>query len=247
MEYTFKLKHLEELISSDPDYPKIMAEVCGYNNNWIGRKWVFVWKFRQAYALMQKYKNLSPKGVEENPNCNIKRPQNIDNISFMAMMDLQRLSTSNSEDPSFLLAEMIAKACYGENVEGDYDSTSEKYLEFREKVLDEPLLDMLGLFNWIDKDLNRSTEFWTQKFAEVHVEDKDFQMAGGDRLDAFNVINTIKTICNDFNLTYEQAWQMSYSLTQVNSLAKATTAYVQEQMREIKEARMKRQREQKNY
>ena len=118
---TFRLKHLAELLSPQPDYPKVMTEVCGYNNNWLGRKWVFVWKFRQAYRLIKEYQDVHPRKVEENPNCPIKRPKSIDHITFIAMLDIQSLLSNAGEknDITGLFIDLITKSCYSANNEDE--------------------------------------------------------------------------------------------------------------------------------
>ena len=74
----------------------------------------------------------------------------------------------------------------------------------------------------------------------VHVEDKDFEQAGGNRMSQFNVINTIKMLCRDFNCTDSEAWQKSYALSQTNSYEAASRNFTQDQMRMLKEVKMKR-------
>lgn len=241
---SFKLKHLPELISGRPDYSKIMAEVCGYKNNWIGRKWVFVWKFRQAYRLVKEAQDINPNTVEENPDCEIKRPNSIDHIPFVAMLDIQSLlsNAGNNDNTTQLIIELIAKSSYSSNCDGDYNSSSDQYKDFRKRVEDMPLADAFGLYNWIDKQLDESVQFWNQKFFGVQVDDQDFELAGGAILNNFNVINTIKSICADFNITEKEAWQVSYSMVQTNSLAKATERFIQDRMRVQKESRMRQQR-----
>lgn len=241
---TFRLKHLAELISPKPDYAKIMTEVCGYKNNWLGRKWVFVWKFKQAYSMVKEYREVSPKKVKENPDCKIKRPKSIDHIPFVAMLDIQSLlsNAGNNDDITDLFTELIAKSTFSSNRDEDYNSSSEEYKVFREEISNMPLLDALGLYNWIDEQLETSVQFWNKKFFEVQIDDQDFDQAGGAILNNFNVVNTIKSVCNDFNIPEDKAWQMSYAMVQTNSLAKATERFVQDRMRIQKEARMKQQR-----
>ena len=220
-----------------------MSEVCGFRNNWIGRKLVFAWKVKEAYQILGEYKKLKPKQVEENPNCEILRPSNVDHISFMAMMDIQsHLSKAADLDESVMIGELIAKVCFSENHKVDYDTTSSEFINFREKVLNQPLVDMLGLFNWIDNSIDESAEFWNQKFLEVEVEDIDLDTAGGNSLNSFNVINSIKQICNDFNIPLASAWQISYAMSQTNSLAKASERFIQDRMRILKESRMRASR-----
>ncbi len=243
MNKDFKLKHLVELLKPTPDITLIMTDVCGFRNNWIGRKFVFTKKVKEAYKVLEDFKTLEPKKVLENPDCKILRPSNIDHITFMAMLDTQsHLSKGGDGGESYMIGELIAKVCFSENYNVDYDTSSKEFIEFREKVLNQPLLDMLGLFNWIDEALEDSTTFWNQRFLEVEVEDIDLDTAGGGSLSSFNVVNSIKQICNDFNLTLKDAWQISYTMSQTNSLAKASERFIQDRVRILKESKMKASR-----
>ncbi len=125
----------------------------------------------------------------------------------------------------------------------DYDRESQEFQEFREKVLDSNLVDMLGLFNWVNSVVEESQARWAEAFFKVEVADPDYVQAGGDRMNQFNIINTIKNTCVDFNIPYKEALQMPYGMTQVNSLAKATQGHIQHLMTKSIERRMKMQRE----
>lgn len=239
-----RLKDLDNVTQQDVNYSVIMKEVLGFNNYWIGRKAVFKKKFMEAYHLVKYMQNVNPKLQEYTEKCGIKKPSSIDNISFKAMMELQA-TLNNGGDKSIqdVMIEVITIACYSENIEGDYLSDSDEYTRFRKRVSESPMIHMFGLYNWIDESLTRSNTDWEQKFLSVQVEDKDYELAGGHRMSQFNVINTIKCLCQEFNCTYDSAWQMSYALTQVNSYEKASRNYTQDQMRKIKEVKMKRERD----
>lgn len=239
-----RFKHLEGLTSGKPDYVGIMVDVLGFNNRRLGRRRVFNWKFKQAFNLVEQMKTIDIKKVEENPDCKIKRPSNVDNISYMAMMEIQTLSLSEGTLIDSM-AELITKVCYCEYTDKDYSSESKEYADLKTRVLNSPMLDAIGLYNWITKALEDSNKLWSTRFFEVEVSDPDYDNAGGQIMAQFNVINTIKAICNDFNVDFDKAWQMSYGIVQSNSLAKATANYVQEQMRKIKEAKMRSERGQK--
>ena len=101
---------------------------------------------------------------------------------------------------------------------------------------------MFGLYNWIVRNLTTSAEDWNKRFFSVEVSDQDYETAGGHRMAQFNVITTIKSICEDFNLPFKEAWQLSYNLIQTNSYAKATQNHIQDQMRILKEGKMNAKR-----
>ena len=100
----------------------------------------------------------------------------------------------------------------------------------------------MGLFNWITKSLEESITMWNDRFSSVALDDPDYDQAGGDRMGQFNVVNTIKGICNDFNLPFEKAWLMSYNLVQTNNYSQATASRIQDDLRIYKEAKLKAQR-----
>ena len=73
----------------------------------------------------------------------------------------------------------------------------------------------------------------------VEVPNEDVKKAGVGRMNQFSVLSTIKTMCADFNCTYDEAWQMSYAISQTNSYSKATYDHIHENLRILKEHQMK--------
>lgn len=237
-----KFKHLQGIVDQKADYTEIMTETLGFKNNWLGRKWTFMWKFKQCHLLIKQIEKLEPKGIMYSDDCEIKHPRNIDNISFRAMMEMQALLGNPGERKTTeLMTEMIAIACFESNVHKSvkYDSDSKQYQSFKWRIGESSLVEMLGLYNWVSDALDRSSSLWDQRFFNVHVEDKDYEMAGGSSMNSFNIILTLKCVCRDFNVDIEEAWNQSYAMVQTNSLASATQNYIQDQMRIIKEAKMR--------
>lgn len=242
-----KLKHLSLISASTPNYKEIMTEVMGYKNNWFTRKFQFINKFKTAYLLTNEVRDVDPLKLEwQEKTCPIEKPKNVDFISFQAMMELQALLGEGANEENMLQAitQSIAIVCYCENNEGDYISNGQEFEDFKNKILNYSFKEMFGLYNWIVKDIQRSQDQWNERFFSVEVEDKDYQQAGGSRMAQFNVINTVKSICEDFNLPFKEAWQLSYNLVQTNSYSKATQNQIQDNMRQIKEARMQSSRTQ---
>ena len=236
-----KLKHLHLMAASTPNYKEIMTEVVGYKNNWFSRKWRFVSQFKVAFMLTQEMRDVDPAKLEwQEKTCPIKKPANVDFITFQAMMELQALLGGGATEENMLqvITDSITIVCYSENHEGDYKSDGKEFQDFKNKILNSSFKEMFGLYNWIVKDCERSVEDWNQRFYSVELEDPDYHQAGGERMAQFNVITTIKNVCEDFNLPFNEAWQLSYNLVQTNSYAKATQNHIQDNMRQIKEARM---------
>lgn len=239
-----KLKHLPIIGAEKLDFKEVMTEILGYKNNWFARKFVFITKFKSAYKLAEEFRKVDPTGLTCSEDCPIKKPANVDFISFQAMMELQALMGSVDVDGNMAeaISKIIAVTCYSANHEGDYKSDGEEFKQFQKEILNHSFVEMFGIYNWIVEGVIKSKEDWDERFFSVELEDKDYDTAGGGRMSQFNVITTIKTICEDFNLPFEKAWQMSYNLVQTNSYAKATQNHIQDNMRMLKESRMKKQR-----
>lgn len=248
MKSKVKIKHMIGYLSGKTDYANIMTELCGYKNYRFRRVARFIKKFAQAKKIVKELDSIDPKKLQWSPSCKINKPENIDYISFRAMMELNTILSTVDEDKDIIenIIEVISIACFSENnLDIDYDSSIDRFKEFRDLVKEQPFLDMMGLYNWIENSLKQSTQTWEERFLSVKIEDPDYDKAHGERMNQFNIINTIRTICNDFNVDYEKAWQVSYALTQTNSYSKATAAHIQDQIRVIKEAKMKAERDRK--
>lgn len=241
-----KFKHLRGIVDGKPDYPSIMTETLGYNNNWLGRRLVFTWKFKQSLAVVNSLKEIDITKLEYKEDSRIKKPHNIDSISFRARMETEALLGGSKSDLHIvdLMTELIAIVCFEANYKKTkYDSESFAFNNFKTRILESPMFEIAGLYNWIDEELNKSHKVWEERFMKVYVEDRDYQMAGGQMMNNFNIVQTLKTICREFNVSIDEAWHQSYALVQTNSLANATQNYIQDQMRILKESRMRQARE----
>lgn len=238
-----KLKHLDLQYEENVDYAKLMVELFGFKNTWLHRRFLFIKMFLRAKEFVNTMSFLDPTKIKYSENCPIKRPESIENIPYIAMMELYALSGQKHERvTSELISNTIAITCYNTIHDRDFDIDSKSFKQFKERILEMNLIDALGLYNWIGESLIKSAAHWERLFFEVHVEDRDFVAAGGDRYNKFNIINTVKNTCSDFNVKYEEAWQMPFIVVQTNSLAKATYAHIQSEMSNIKERRMKASR-----
>lgn len=236
-----RLKDLNNVSSDVPVYADIMEGVCEYKNNWIGKRFKFKSKFIEAFNLVQATRQINITLIELNRDIEINVPNNIDNITYKAMMEIQSLS-EHGDDVQDYIANMITKACFSENYKKDYSTQADEYDELKKRVLSAPLEDMMGIYNWIIKGLDASNLEWKKRFMSVQVDDPEYTQADGGAMAQFNVIRTIKNICKDFNVGYDQAWQLSYALTQTSSYEVATQNNVQDKLRIIKEAKFKASR-----
>ena len=242
---SIKLKHLDVISQETPEYATIMKEELGFKNNWFKRKFHFINNFKTAFLLINEVRGIDPTKLTWTEECPIEKPDSIDFITFQAMMELQALlnGAKDVKDITDLIAQSITIACFSANhTKLDYDSECEAFEKFKNKILNYKYVDMMGLYNWIVKSLTESADDWNQRFFSVEVKDVDYELAGGHRMSQFNVIMTIKTICEEFNLPFKEAWQLSYNLVQTNSYAKATQAHIQDQMRILKEGKMNAKR-----
>lgn len=235
-----KLKHLDKLTGPRIDYVGLLVDIEGYKNTWFNRKFVLTKQFTKLFNDMKEVKQIEPKDIVWKEDCEIKKPDNVDNISFAAMMTLQAyLGGTDEMSTGDMMAEIISITCFSENNEEDFDSESIAYKDFKSLVKESNAVSMIGLYNWLDKAIIESGKYWQKRFFEVEVDDKDYEQAGGQRMGEFNIVNSIKAICNDFGYNEKQAWQVPFILVQQNSLGKATQGHIQHVMSKIKEDRMK--------
>jgi len=237
-----RLKDLENISKEKTDYSIIMKEVVGYKNPFRLRK-IFEKKFKEAHYLISKAKKLSPKECKLNPESKIKIPEMIDIISFKAMMELQIHASDTTLDTSVYIAKYIAIATFESNISNIlYDQESLHFQNYVKRILEQPLEDMFALYYHLEKMVDESIETWSRLFFEVEVNNPDYENAGGQRMNKFNVITTIRKVCNDFNVEYDKAWHLPYGIVQTNNLSHATAAYIQNEMRIIKERKYKAKR-----
>jgi len=246
MKDKFKLKHLDVLIEEDKskqDLALLMREIMGYKNSFFGKTKHFVKCFVQMKKLVVDIEKIDYDSIKLNEKSHINKPVSVDHICYSAMLNLQSFS-QNENDLTMAshMAKVIAIATYEENKESDYKADSNSFNAYNKAILECNMFDMVGLYNWIIKDLELTSTQWQERFHSVEITDQDLLRAGGENLKQFNVINTIKTICSDFNCEESQAWRKSYYLIQSNSYSKAYSSFVQNNIKIQKEAEMKAKR-----
>jgi hypothetical protein len=240
MDSRVKLKHLDILLSEKIDYAVLMKDILCYQNTWFRKVRNFVTKFKEVYILVEEIKKFHHDSAELNELSDIIKPAKVDHICYLAMLELQALMNSESElSMGDYIAIVISIVCYEDNYSQKYKSDSKEFLELKEKVLERPLEDMIAIYNWILEDVTKSSLEWEKRFFRVQLIDPDSKAGGEDDLSQFNVISTLTTICSEFNLPIDQAWYVSYDLVQMNSYRHAYTSKVQDNIRIIKEAKIK--------
>tara|TARA_R110000744_G_scaffold373093_1_gene485110 strand:- start:19 stop:774 length:756 start_codon:yes stop_codon:yes gene_type:complete len=240
-----KLRHLGVIGAEKVDYAQAMEDIIGYKNNWFSKKYRFITKFRQTFELVEAIRKVDVSNIQWTEDCPIDKPANIDFISFQAMMELQALLDGGLEEDKLSdnISKTIAISCFESNLEDSYSSDSFEFKAFQEYILDMPLVEMFGLYNWIVESINESAKIWSERFLSVEVLDPDYEQANGSRMSQFSVILSIKSICKEFNIPFKDAWLLSYNLVQTNSYSNATAGKIQDDMRILKEAKMKQSRQ----
>jgi len=246
MREKFKLKHLNILTEEDEskrDLSILMVDILDYKNSIFGKvKW-FVKNFVKIKSIVEEVNAIDYTTIELNEDSSIKRPGSINDISYLAMLDLQRIISQDSYgDISEHIAKVISIATHDENrFTKYYDNSKLSNNSFQNMLLEQPMFDMIAIYNWILKEIEKTSKEWEELFMSVQVIDNDLESVGGD-LSQFNVINTVKSNCEDFNVSEKESWGLSYNLTMTNNYSKAYSNYLQEQIRIKQEAKIEARR-----
>jgi hypothetical protein len=238
-----RLKDLENVSSENVNIANLMHEAYGFKNKGIFKAFRFmkIWKQVNHDTNLVRATDVSKIAFKE---CCIAKPSHIEKITYSAMMELNGLLSREHNVPlSEVIADIISTACFSENIKEDFDTESKQYLYFKNRILNSPILEMFGLYNSIIEEVQKSSEDWEEKFFSVEIEDPDYEQAGGQRMAQFNVINTLKKICKDFNRNDKEAWQMPFYMVQHNSYESASKNFTQQQMTTLKEIKMRSERD----
>lgn len=222
------------------DYAAVMRDVLGYRGKWLIKHFSFYKHFKEAYGLSNYVRAIEATSIEYKGS-ELKVPASIDYIPFIARMELEALF----EKPLDMQNHMnmaIAIVCFKEDTGKLFDSASKEFEEYKERVSNQPLVKMIGLYRKIEADLKASNDRWNKEFQETDSTDPDFLLAGGSALQRFNILNLITQSCADFNVPEDKAWQLSFLMVQTNALRKASTSLVQERLTKIKERKMKQKK-----
>jgi hypothetical protein len=247
MKHKLKLKHLDFILDEDrKNVADLMVDVLGYKNSLIGKLKFFGKSFGQINKLIEEVSSINYKEIPLNLKSHIKKPNTVNDISYLQMLNLKSLiENENKFSMSVHMAKVIAICTYSENRISKYNPESKSFKLYVDNILKVNMLDMIALYYWILKDLKETSKKWDELFMSVHIEDKDLENAGGAALSQFNVIKTIISSCQDFNVNDEEAMYKSYNLIMQTSYSKAFSAYIQENIRIAKEAEYERNKKKK--
>jgi len=238
MKEKFKLRHLDILLDEEnKDIAILMVDILGYKNSIFGKTKFFVKSFKKIKVITNELEDMDFENIPVNENSDIKKPNTINEIPYLAMLNLRGLVESKSElSISNYMARVIAISTYSENRTSLYKPDSKSFNHYVDSLMNTNMFDMLALYNWILKDIKKTSKEWDEQFMSVEVKDNYLENAGGAGLNQFNVINTIKGICEDFNVSDEEAMYKSYNLVMTNNYSKAYSGFVQDNIRIKKEA-----------
>jgi len=243
MKDKFELKHLDILVEEDKekqDLSILMKDILGYKNSFFGKTKWFVTNFLKIKKIVAEIEAINYEEINLNKESHIKYADSIDHISYVQMLEIQSfVNNENNLSIANHMAKVITIATYSENKISDYKAGSKSVENFNKAILKSNMFDMIGLYNFILKDLEKTSKDWQDRFFSVEVNDKDLDRAGGQDLAQFNVINTIKAICADFNCEEKEAWKKSYYLTMTNNFSKAYASFIQNNIQIQKEAEIK--------
>ena len=237
MKDRFKLKHLDIILDEEKkDIAILMVDILGYKNSIFGKAKFFVKNFNKIKTVVAELENLDFETIPLNKDCHIKHTYSIDDISYLAMLNLKGMIDNSSDlSMSNYIANVIGIATYSENRFSKYKPDSKSFKSYVNSLMEINMFDMIGLYTHILKDLEETSKSWNERFMSVEVIDKDLENAGGSGLHQFNVVNTIKALCNDFNITNDEAMYTSYNLVMTNNYSKAYAGFIQENIRIKKE------------
>tara|TARA_R110000787_G_scaffold252084_3_gene357587 strand:- start:1357 stop:2106 length:750 start_codon:yes stop_codon:yes gene_type:complete len=238
-----KAKHFNLVLEKEVDFSKVMVEVFGYKNTWFNRIFRFRRMFKKMYQPIVDLRKLDISIMEYSKDCTIKLPKKVDSLSFQCRLEMGNIS-ENEGTPEDKIIDMVALGCYSTQHQVKFNSDGKLFKEFRQYVSDQPLIHIMGLYNYIREGLRESDELWNKLFSEMNVIDPDYEEAGGPAvLGRFSLIKTIKKVQADFSKSYEEAFLVQYSLVQMNNLQSASESWLQHRMTQIKERKFKNQRQ----
>ena len=236
-----KLKHLGLISSEEVDYPKLMVEVFGYKNTFLDKTIFFKYKFKKMFDVINEIRAIDISKVKDVATTNVKAPLDVDMVSFQARLEIGTLKETSSSLVEQIVG-VISILCYETHYGRKFNSDSLLFKAFQKHILNQPLIEMVALYNVLEEKLIQSNEKWNMLFQQVQVIDVDYEEANGSQiLGRFSLLKMSKKLIEDFNKTYEEAFLLPYVLVQTNSLESASSAFVQERMTKIKERRFKQQ------
>ena len=236
-----KLKHLELISSKELDYKTIMTDIFEYKNHWLDRKLLFRIKATKAINTINEILSIDTNDIELLKLSKINYPKDIDLISFQARLEISTTFEKTDLSLHEKISKIIALACFETTHKVKFDSSTDLFNKFREAILNQPVINMLALFEYLKHSIKESSKKWDQLFSQMQVKDPDYEEAGGPAiLSRFNLLKSQKKLIQDFSISdYKESFLIPYVLVQWNNLEAASESYIQRRMSEIKERKMR--------
>lgn len=239
-----KLKHID-FIHEDGrvDVEELFHAIYGKKKTLIGNKWIQLRRLKEYSATLKEVMNTDLLQIKLKESMKLKLPKNIDSISFRAMTELRGYTEkSDRSHLSMFISNVICISIFSANTNVDYLSSGIQFKSLRSKILEIDLFEAFGMFNWINDQVAQSDKKWNERFSSVEIKDPNYVAAKGDRMHQFNTLNTLKSLCADFNVTMDKAWQIQYGVVMSNNYSKATRGHIQDGVRKLKEAEFEKKR-----
>lgn len=234
-----KLKHLD-LITSTTDVLDIANSVYGFSKlNAIQKIIKFRSIVKSATLDMMLFEECDIGNLSTNTFGKFKVPDDIDLITFGARQEQEHVIRNIMENDLAMqehISKLISITCYQEitgkpfNEDAAYDALLLESLEL-------PILEAIGLYNFITQQVIESNKLWGSRFEEYGSTDHDYIASGGGELSKFAVISTIEFLCSKFNVDNEGAWNMPNIMVQSSLWKHYIEEDVKEKMAKLQEVR----------
>lgn len=237
--HSLKLRFLPLFLNEENNLGEAIKIAFGFNQLGFFSR---VLNFRKKLdAAVQIIKELNSVEFTELDVPSFIELPNIDDISYQARTEidlvLQRELTDVKEIVDAIV-NSVSIAIY-EKIYNTPFKEDNRLKELKQRVLNLDYKEAFSLYNKIKYSIIESNKLWTQRFTEERNEDPDVEIAGGDKLDKFNIINIISQMCNIFNVSYHQAWELPYIVVQTTLWMNMTRDGVHSRLTKIKEAKIR--------
>ena len=237
-----KLKHLDQLTCDKIDYKYLMEDIMQFKSTWWNINIMFKTRFQQLYRIIKAIEKIDISTLSATSNCKITFDKDVDKLTYQKRIEIEQLRASDV-DISTMICKVIGITCFDKVHSAKFDSGSPLFEKWCNHIQNQPLVEMIGLYNDIIKAIDKSNLLWAKLFSQVAIIDNDYEQANGHTFMArFDLLNIIKKTIDDFNVTYEQAFVMEYRIIRSNALLSASQQYVGQQMADIKQKRMEAKR-----
>jgi len=233
-----KLKHLDLISQDELDLSKIMIDIFGYKDTWWNKIFNLKKEVSKAYVAVNEIRGIDVSNLKLSKS-NVRYPSVVDSLSFQARLEIGQIKQSSGNIVDQMI-DVISLACFTTHHKVEFNSDCNLYKTFRSYVSNQPILDMIGLYNTLETALTESNEMWNSMFQQMSIIDIDYEEAGGPAvMDRFSLLSSQKKLQKDFRVPYKEAFLLQYNLVQMNNLEAASANWLQDRMTQIKERNMK--------